>query len=122
MDTRTKIIGADRLAELAAQGAQIVSGHFDPLVASMAEHVAALKRDRPDAPLAVLLRSSQDPILPAHARAELVAALAVVDYVCCEESDIQADFELDLEHGRRLIDLIAHVHGRNSTSSQGSPR
>ncbi len=120
MDTRSKIVGSDRVAELAAQGAQIASGHFDPLISSFAEELAAIKQKHPEAPLVVLIRSSQNPILPARARAELVAALAVVDYVSDAESNVEPSYPLETEHEHKLRDLIAQVHGRQNAHNQGS--
>jgi hypothetical protein len=112
VDTRTKIIGAERAAELAQAGAQVVSGYFDPLVASLAEQLIAQKR--PGYPLLVLIRSSPNPILPARARAELVAALEVVDFVCDTDIGVEPDVRLDEEHERRLQELITHVHARQN--------
>ena len=122
MDTRTKIIGAERVAELARSGAQVVSGYFDPLVASLAEQLAALKQDlkREGSPLVVLIRSSRNPILPPRARAELVAALAVVDYVCDAECDVEPVVHLEQQHEQRLKDLIAHVHARQKAGASSS--
>jgi hypothetical protein len=120
VDTRTKIIGADRVAELAAAGALIVSGYFDPLVSSLAERLAELKH--PDAPLVVLIRTPQNPILPARARAELVAALFVVDYVCDVETTVEPSVSLESEHRQRLKELIAQVHARQKAVSPESLR
>ena len=116
MDTRTKIVSADKAAELAQSGATVVSGYFDPLIASLAEELADLKR--PEAPLLVLVRSSGNPILPARARAELVAALAVVDYVCDAECAIEPHVRLEQEHARRLQELIARVHARQAAAAR----
>jgi hypothetical protein len=120
VDTRTKIVGSDRVAQLAAEGAQVVSGHFDPLVSSLAEQLAELKNAGPGAPLVILIRSSNNPILPARARAELVAALAVVDYVCDAESSIEPAHQLDSSHEQRLKQLITHVHGRQKAGGKGT--
>ena len=120
------------MAELATQGAQIVSGHFDPLLSSFAEGLAAIKQNHPEAPLVVLIRSSQHPILPARDRAELVAALAVVDHVvdyvadyvvdhvCDAETSINPAHRLETEHERKLRDLMTQVHGRQAARSQES--
>jgi hypothetical protein len=120
VDTRTKIIGADRVAEFAASGALIVSGYFDPLVSSLAERLAALKC--PDVPLVVLIRTPHNPILSAPARAELVAALSAVDYVCDVDTTVEPSLSLESEHRQRLTDLIAHVHARQKTVGRESLR
>ena len=93
----------------------MVSGHFDPLVASLAERLAQLKQA--GAPLLVLIHSAADSILPALARAQLVAGLAVVDYVCDEPGELAAQISLDQEHAERLAQLIHHVHARQRASS-----
>jgi hypothetical protein len=119
VDTRTKIVSADQAAELARSGATVVSGYFDPLVASLADELADLKRA--GSPLLVLIRSLENAILPARARAELVAALAVVDYVCDAECGVEPQHRLEKEHDRRLKELIAHVHARQKMAAS-SPR
>jgi len=110
VDTRTKIVSADRAAGLARSGATVVSGYFDPLIAVLADDLADLKRA--GSLLLVLIRSSENAILPARARAELVAALAVVDYVCDTECGAEPHLRLEKEHDRRLKELIARVHAR----------
>lgn len=78
MDTRRKIV-TDATSWRAPEGAIIVKGPFDPL---LAQHAAQLERLRQGAPaLIVCITDPQDPILPAQARAELVAALRCVDAV-----------------------------------------
>jgi hypothetical protein len=124
VDTRTKIISAESVAGLARSGAYLVSGAFDPLVAGLAEQLVAFKREasQEGRVLVVLIRSAQNPILPAHARAELVAALEVVDYVCDEEWEGEPAVRLEQEHAQRLRELIAHVHARqNAAVSKSGP-
>ena len=110
MDTRGKIIGASQAKRLAQSGATVVSGYFDPLTAPLAERLQQLKQD--GFPLLVLIRMPEDAILPARARAELVAGLRVVDYVCDLEPEITASASLEAEHGEHLAKLIGHVHAR----------
>jgi bifunctional ADP-heptose synthase (sugar kinase/adenylyltransferase) len=85
VDTRTKIAEAAqcarRLDELrsAVPGVRVVSGYFDPLLAG---HAARLDRAREGSgALAVVVLDPPEPILPARARAELVAALEAVSLV-----------------------------------------
>jgi bifunctional ADP-heptose synthase (sugar kinase/adenylyltransferase) len=61
------------------QPARWVSGYFDPL---LAEHVKRLRESTKAGQLLVVEVIDPDrPLLPQRARAELVAALAIVDYV-----------------------------------------
>ena len=79
MDTRTKIIDLDRAKTLAARRPlTIAHGPFDVL---LVDHVRALSRLRsPDSTLLVVVYQ-EAPIPSPQARAQLVAALACVDYV-----------------------------------------
>jgi len=115
MDTRTKIVDAGQARLIAAQGATIISGHFDPLVASHAERLAELKNE--DVPLLVLIATPADAILPARARAELVAGLSVVDYVCEAADGVAPHLSLEREHTERLAQLIEQVHARQRAAS-----
>jgi glycerol-3-phosphate cytidylyltransferase-like family protein len=113
MDTRRKIISSSDAARLAAEGAIVVSGYFDPLIASHAERLHELKR----APLIVAIENPPHPILEARARAELVASLTAVDYVVESPNGLAIDVRLESEDERRLKDLIAHVHARQQGAS-----
>ena len=115
MDTRTKIVDAGQARLIAAQGATVVSGYFDPLVASHAERLAGLKSS--GIPLLVLIATPDDAILPARARAELAAGLAVVDYVCETADGVAPHLSLEREHAERLAQLIEHVHARQRAAS-----
>jgi bifunctional ADP-heptose synthase (sugar kinase/adenylyltransferase) len=85
MDTRDKIIDCEHAAALAAQlrqqGASLraVTGYFDVLVA---EHVRRLRQIADgSAKLFLVVLDPPAPLLAARARAEMIAALAMVDYV-----------------------------------------
>ena len=110
MDTRNKIVSAAEAEKLAAGGATVVSGYFDPLIASHARRLAELKRD--GATLLVLIAAPQNPILNARDRAELVASLRVVDHVAESGEGIRAHVRLEQEDTARLEKLIGRVHGR----------
>jgi bifunctional ADP-heptose synthase (sugar kinase/adenylyltransferase) len=119
VDTRTKIVSAAEAAGIAAAGATVVTGYFDPLLAAHAERLMELKRE--GLPLLVAIADPENPILPGRARAELVAGLAVVDYVM-ESADgfapgLAPNFRLEQEDRERLEDLIEHVHSRQSRAS-----
>ena len=115
MDTRTKIIDAAQAARVAQSGATVVSGYFDPMVAYHAQRLATLKQ--PGKPLLVLIATPQDAILPALARAQLVAGLSVVDYVCEPPVGLAPAIHLEEEHAELLTNLIHHVHARQRAAS-----
>jgi hypothetical protein len=112
VNTLLKIIDSEEAARLAADGATLVSGYFDPLVASHARRLAELKRD--DAPLVVIIASPRQPILLPRARAELVASLRVVDYVTEMSENLVPQIRLEHEHEQRFETLLAHVHARQN--------
>jgi glycerol-3-phosphate cytidylyltransferase-like family protein len=114
LDTRTKIVSTAEAARLAASGATVVSGYFDPMLASHAQRLAQLKRE--GSPLLVLIADPEEAILPARARAELVAALRVVDYVA-ENGNFEPHHRLEREDSDRLANLIERVHARQSAAS-----
>ena len=114
MDTRHKIVDAAQAASIAAAGATVVSGYFDPMVASHAERLAALKTG---AKLLVLIATPENAILPAAARAELVAGLRAVDYVAEFADGLTPQIRLEQEDAERFTLLLRHVHGRNKCES-----
>ena len=118
MDTRTKIINGDAASALIGQ-AVFVSGYFDPLLAAHATRLNALAER--DGPVVVLLLDPPDPLLPAGARAELLAALAAVRSVVGppgSQALIPAlDGELirfEEEDAAITRALIEHLHRRHS--------
>jgi hypothetical protein len=115
LDTRTKIIDTAHAARIAQSGATVVSGYFDPMIASHAERLITLKQE--DTPLLVLVATPPDAILPALARAQLVAGLSVVDYVCESPDGVPAQIHLEDEHAVLLTKLIDHVHARQRAAS-----
>ena len=110
MDTRTKIVPGSEAARIVAMGATVVSGYFDPLLVQHAHRLEQIKRD--GILLLVLISTPDRPILPARARAELVAGLKVVDYVVEDGCGIHAQHSLEEEDELRLQELVAHVHAR----------
>ena len=115
MDTREKIVDAAQAARIAASGATVVSGYFDPLVASHAERLAELKP--PGATLLVLIATPDNAILPAAARAQLVAGLRDVDYVAELAAGLTPQIHLEQEDAERFAALLAHVHARQKCAS-----
>lgn len=104
MNTRTKVLPRmslrDRLEEHRRHGQRIVlaNGCFDLLHAGHVRYLAGARREGDVLVVAVnsdastrSLKGPGRPILPAEARAELVAALAVVDYaVIFDEPHVRA--------------------------------
>ncbi|MBI3472244.1 MAG: hypothetical protein HY013_12885 [Candidatus Solibacter usitatus] len=107
MDTRSKIIDAGRLAELPGP-CTLVAGYFDVL---LTDHVRNLRQlRRPGYELVVVLRDPPDSLLEPRARAELAAALDMVDYVVLG-ADGQLPVDATLEEDRQA--LIEHVIERH---------
>ena len=109
MDTRTKIVSAAEARQrLAGQSAQWLSGYFDPL---LAEHVRMLReRAAPDRRLVVEIANPARPLLAARARAELVAALGVVDYVVVADGAASSDDPADAGFTERFVQHVLHRH------------
>jgi bifunctional ADP-heptose synthase (sugar kinase/adenylyltransferase) len=103
LDTRTKIISAeDARRRVEGQPAQWVAGHFDPL---LAEHVRRLKEcSSPDGNLIVEITNPARPLLAQRARAELVAALGMVNYVVLKNGPaVSADQEITERFVQRML-------------------
>ena len=115
MDTREKIIDAAQAARIITSGATVVSGYFDPLIASHAERLSKLKQ--PGEKLLVLIATPTNAILPAAARAELVAGLRAVDHVAELAGGLAAHIHLEQEDDERYRALLQHVHSRQRAAS-----
>ena len=108
MDTRTKILPYQEVRELLQdKPAQWVSGYFDPL---LAEHVGRLRElAKPGQLLVVEVANPDAPLLPQRARAELVAALAMVDYVVLGNGDPSSKI-VDAGVNARFIEHVVRRH------------
>jgi rfaE bifunctional protein nucleotidyltransferase chain/domain len=116
--TRTEL--QRRIAELKARGERIsfANGHFDMLHVG---HLRYLRGARQEGDVLVVglndddsvrrLKGEGRPIMPAHERAELVAALEPVDFVVIFPGD---------SPGPLLAELQPHVHCKGP--DYGSPR
>ena len=103
-DEMSPTVRSDAKKRLQDHAAQWISGHFDPL---LAEHVGRLRQARePGSRLVVEVTNPARPLLPQRARAELVAALAMVDYVVLGTEQLAADSDLT-EH---FINHVLEVH------------
>jgi len=91
LDTRSKIISSEYATGLAV--ATLVLGYFDPVLAAHVERLQAL-----GGPVTVSLLDPPEEILPARARAELVASLACVERVIVGDARaiVQAERIADL--------------------------
>jgi hypothetical protein len=80
VDTREKIVARDRLPALLAAGEwTTIAGYFDPMTAGQAKRIAASRE--PGRKLLVVVLENEEALLPASARAALVAGLRAVDAV-----------------------------------------
>ena len=129
MDTRTKILGsaeaASAVSSVAATGKCIVvaRGSFEVLRAEHCRLLAEAKRQGTH--LVVVVHDDHEPrpkVLQAASRAQMMAALAVVDHVVvCDEAGVEALISgwntaavVDVEQGA-VREVIAHVLQRQSS-------
>ena len=120
MDLREKIVDARDATAIAAAGAVVVSGYFDPVIAWHARWLENFKK--PGRSMLVVITTPDHPILPARARAELVASLRVVDHVAESSGElVQAitaagSSVINLKNQDRELfkDLLELVHSRQS--------
>jgi len=125
MDTRHKIIEPHHALALAqdlrAKGVKIVTGYFDVLVAEHVRRLWEIKNG--SGTLIVVVLDPPEPLLAGRARAELVAALGVVDYVVpageqaarqllsyFTASEIVREESADLLRARRLSEHVKRRH------------
>ena len=124
MDTRSKIL-TPAGAESLPGALTLVTGYFDVLLAGHARDLQEVRDRAPDRPLLVAVVSHPGEVLAAGLRAELVAALRVVDYVVTTDHDsLDSLIErlrpaevvrleaADLGRTRRLIDDAQRSHNR----------
>ena len=109
MDTRTKIIPLHELPErLQGRAATRVAGQFDPL---LAEHVRRLAQaSEPGHLLVVEVTNPSQPLLPQRARAELVAALSMVDFVVLVDRAASPDSDIT----ERFVEHVLQRHRQES--------
>jgi bifunctional ADP-heptose synthase (sugar kinase/adenylyltransferase) len=109
LDTRTKIVPLDEIREcLQNRAACWISGHFDPL---LAEHIVRLAEARePGRLLVVEVTNPAQPLLAQRARAELVAALSMVDFVVLGEKEAVGAAPMDAGIKERFIEHVLERH------------
>jgi bifunctional ADP-heptose synthase (sugar kinase/adenylyltransferase) len=108
LDTRSKIIPLEQARQLTREKpACWVPGYFDPL---LAEHVRRLhKHVTPGRLLIVEVMNPARPLLAQRARAELVAALAMVDYVVLGNATATSP-GIDASVTERFIENVMRRH------------
>jgi hypothetical protein len=102
----------------------LVIGRFDILRVEVARELAAARRRTGAASLLVAVRQLPDELAPLEARAEMAAALRVVDYVfAAADGDLTSlaarlqpieTMNLEEADAQRKRQLIEHVHSRQS--------
>jgi bifunctional ADP-heptose synthase (sugar kinase/adenylyltransferase) len=121
MDTRNKIL----TPEAAPHACTVVTGTFDVLLSADARELEEIRASQPNHPLLVVVLPLQGPLLPQRARAELVAALRMVDYVVIADDTAPDALLASLEpallvrledaHAVRKRQLMEHVHRRQTS-------
>ncbi len=92
------------------------SGHFDPL---LAEHVQLLRDTaEPGKALVVEITNPERPLLSARARAELVAALSIVDMVVLEDGAAARPRLEDVEISRSFVEHALRRHREEKNNGQ----
>jgi len=125
VDTRNKILTpAAALALSPPRPLVVVKGYFDLLRAGHVRELNEIRRRTSAATLLAIVLPLKHGLLPLAARAELVAALRMVDYVLrgdCEDlnrlvSLLRPAETVSLEDAdmRRARQLIEHVHRRQN--------
>jgi hypothetical protein len=119
MDTRNKILTLDATLRLPRGEITLVSGYFDALRAAHTRDLAALPR-----PLLAVVLPRAGELLSQRARAEMTAALRVIDYVViAENKELDALVEaltprqvvrMEARDAALVEQLIEHVHRRQT--------
>jgi bifunctional ADP-heptose synthase (sugar kinase/adenylyltransferase) len=121
MDTRAKIIDLASAARLRRPGVRLklIAGCFDVLTPDL---VSRLRTLSDGGLLIAVVLDPPSPLLPSRARAELAAALSMIDYVlslpgsglekALEEIRPDEVVREDMADGKRSQALIEHVHQR----------
>lgn len=119
MDTRSKILTWDAALCLPRGSVTLVAGYFDALRASHVRDLATLER-----PVLAVVLPFADELVPQPARAEMVAALRMIDYVMiAKTNDLDAlighlaprrTLRLEDRDAALVQQLIQHVHSRQN--------
>lgn len=85
-----------------------VCGAFDPLLAEHAKRLAQVRK--PGQILVVEVVNPARPLLRQRARAELVAALSMVDYVVMSDRQSDGTQAIDGEVSQRFVEHVRERH------------
>jgi len=129
VDTRNKILTSDAAASLAPpRPLAMATGYFDILRAAQIHELAAIRRRTGAAALLVVVLPRPHELLPQRARAELVAALRLVDYVLLagpeEVEGLRASLQpvelarMEEADAARLRELIGRVKQASEAGSR----
>jgi hypothetical protein len=120
MDTRTKIVSP----EGAPRACTVVTGTFDVVIAEDARELSGIRSMYSERPLVVIVLPLAGELLPQRARAELAAALRMVDYVVIADDAAPDALLASLEpaqlvrleevHTARKRQLMEHVQRRQT--------
>ncbi|MBS1877386.1 MAG: hypothetical protein JSU00_29510 [Acidobacteria bacterium] len=125
MDTRSKIVSLETaLGAAADRDTAVVVGYFDPLQLDHARRIAEIRASHEC--VIVALEDPPSPVLDARSRAQLSAAMDLIDYVVLpQECASSAGFERISHHTvyreeaadeARFQRLIDRTHRRQSAS------
>ena len=120
MDTRTKIVAAGHVP----QGTTVVTGTFDVILAADAKELSEIRAQHPENALCVVVLPLAGELLAQRARAELAAALRMVDYVVIADDPAPDAMlaalkparivRLEGVHALRKRQLTEHVQSRQT--------
>jgi len=111
MDTRSKILTVDALHALAGP-LTVVTGYFDVLRAEHARELESIRRETGAQTLVALVLPFAGEVFEIRARARMVAALRVVDYVVVAD-ELDANALLEALHSQTVIHKEADDARRN---------
>jgi len=86
VDTRSKILTLENAGRLAGP-LTLVTGYFHLVLAGHARDLQEVRGRAPDRPMLVVVLGHAGAVMDAEVRAEMVAALRVVDYVVTADHD-----------------------------------
>lgn len=128
VDTRTKILSPEAAVAMThgcPRPLAVVTGYFDVMLAAHAEELEAARGETGAGTLLVLVSPPPRPVLSPRARAEMAAALRVVDYVVIAEDGRGPEALLaalapdrtvraEAAHRTRSTQVVENVHRRQA--------